>query len=127
MKTTRNTIQRELVLSAVLRMKNHPTADEIYSEVCKEHPAISKGTVYRNLNMLAESGAIRRVALPDGADRFDFEKVPHYHIRCTKCGRVFDVDMPYQETLCGKITDLHGFVVQSHDIVFQGICPACNQ
>ena len=126
MKTTRNTIQRELVLSAVLRMKNHhPTADEIYSEVCKEHPAISKGTVYRNLNMLVESGAIRRVALPDGADRFDFEKVPHYHIRCTKCGRVFDVDMPYQKH-CAAKSRTCTVLWCNHMILFSGHLP-CMQ
>ena len=53
---TRNTIQRALVLEAVNRLQCHATADEIYAEIAKEHPHISRATVYRNLNLLAELG-----------------------------------------------------------------------
>ena len=50
----RNTIQRSLVLEAVNRLHCHATADEVYEEIIKEHPTISKATVYRNLNLLSE-------------------------------------------------------------------------
>ena len=65
----RNTIQRSLVYEAVNALQNHATADEIYEISVKEHPHISKGTVYRNLNQLAEDGEIRRVEVPGGPDR----------------------------------------------------------
>ena len=63
----RNTIQRALVLEAVNSLKCHATADEIYDFIAAEHPSISKGTVYRNLNQLSEIGMIRRVEVPDSA------------------------------------------------------------
>ena len=91
----RNTIQRALVLEAVNKLKCHATADEIYNLVVSEYPNISKVTVYRNLNQLADSGEIRKLEVPGGADRFDHRPHNHYHARCLECGDVFDVDMDY--------------------------------
>lgn len=122
----RNTIQRALVLEAVNKLKCHATADEIYQEVAGGHPNISKGTVYRNLHQLAESGEIRKLEVPGGADRFDHRCSDHYHVRCLKCGRVFDVDMEYIGDLEKGIRDPHGFVFSGHDLMFKGICPDCK-
>ena len=126
MKSIRNTVQRSLVLQAVTALHTHPTADEVYLMIAEKHPSISRSTVYRNLNLLAEEGEIQKVPVPGGADRYDFRAVPHYHIRCVRCGRVFDVDMPYQEKIHENVRDSHGFSIQGHDIVFQGVCPQCK-
>lgn len=123
---SRNTIQRQLVLETVRSMTNHPTAEEIYSHITEHHPSISKGTVYRNLNLLADQGDILRVQIPNAADRFDFNTRRHYHVRCQQCGRVFDVAIPYFEHLEESIRDTDGFMLLSHDIVFSGICPSCQ-
>ena len=122
----RNTIQRTLGLEAVNRLKSHATADEIYHLIAKEHPNISRGTVYRNLKQLSESGEIRKLEIPGGADRFDHRCHDHYHIRCLKCGRVFDVEMEYMEDLGKRIKNTHGFEFSGHDIIFKGICPGCK-
>ena len=50
----RNTIQKELVLNAVTKMHRHVTADEVYDYIKKDYPSIGKGTVYRNLSILAD-------------------------------------------------------------------------
>ena len=123
---SRNTIQRALVLDAVNTLRCHATADEIYDAVVKEHPNISKGTVYRNLNRLSEMGEIHKMEIPGGADRFDHWCHNHYHVRCVRCGRVFDVDMDYVADLEKKIKDTHGFTFIGHDTMFRGICPDCQ-
>ena len=46
----RNTIQRSIILETVNKLKCHATADEVYNEVARENPHISRSTVYRNLN-----------------------------------------------------------------------------
>ena len=56
--TKRNTIQRQLVIAAVRFLADHPTAEEVYDRITMEYPDISKGTVYRNLNSLVESGLL---------------------------------------------------------------------
>lgn len=124
---TRNTIQAALVLEAVNKLQSHATADEVYQEIARVHPHISRGTVYRNLNRLAEAGEIRRIELSGGADRFDHRCHDHCHVRCEKCGRVFDVDMAFVSGLEKNIRDDHGFLFTGYDIIFRGICPACRR
>lgn len=122
----RNTIQKDLVLKTVQGLKRHLTAEEVYEFIKKDHPTIGKGTVYRNLGILAEEGAIRKVEVPDGPDRFDFTLKNHYHVECIRCGEVFDVDMAEVNDLNERIHDTHGMQFLNYDIFFKGICPACR-
>ncbi len=122
----RNTIQKELVLQTVQGLKRHLTAEEVYEFIKKDHPTIGKGTVYRNLGILAEEGAIRKVEVPDGPDRFDFTLKNHYHVECIRCGEIFDVDMDEVTDLSERIHDTHGMQFLNYDIFFKGICPACK-
>ena len=123
----RNTVQRSLVLEAVKELQCHATADEVFDKIKKNHPDISRGTVFRNLNLLSDIGEIGKVEMPSGADRYDHLCHRHYHARCAKCGRVFDVDMEYMADLEGSIKDTRGFEFTGHDIIFKGICLECNK
>ena len=124
--TRHNTIQRSLVLDAVNRLKSHATADEVYAEVAATHPNISKATVYRNLNLLSEMGMIRKLEIPGGADRFDHICKEHSHVKCEKCGRVFDIEIPYIDGLDNRVENRNGFELTGYDILFRGICPGCR-
>ncbi|MGC8659306.1 MAG: Fur family transcriptional regulator, partial [Desulfomonilaceae bacterium] len=55
----RQTSQRRIILEELAKLKTHPTANEVYEVVRKRLPKISLGTVYRNLELLSESGSIR--------------------------------------------------------------------
>lgn len=123
----RQTIQRTLILDAVTQLKNHPTADQVYSEIHTKHPTISRGTVYRNLNKLAENGEILMVEVPGGANIFDFNTNNHYHARCEVCGRVVDVDMKTIPNLLDQIGNKDEFEFLGYDIVFRGICSNCER
>lgn len=123
----RNTIQRELVLEAVRSLKCHATADEVYACIVQTYPSIGKGTVYRNLNLLSESGEIKKVKVTDGADHFDHNLTDHYHINCISCGRVFDVDMDTIPNVMDSIKNRHGIQFLDYDILFHGICPNCQR
>lgn len=122
----RNTIQRSLVMETVIKLHCHATADEIYNEINKEHPTISRATVYRNLKLLSEMGEIRRIEIPGSADRFDHISRNHCHVKCDVCGRVFDVDMDFVSGLESGIRDTHGFDFIGYDIIFHGVCPECK-
>lgn len=122
----RNTIQKDLVLGAVKTLKSHVTADEVYNYIVTSHPSIGKGTVYRNLSILADEGEIRRVEIPNGPDRFDFTLEEHYHVRCVKCGNIFDVDMDTIPDLKEGIKHAHGIKFLGYDILFKGVCIECQ-
>lgn len=125
--SSRNTLQRELVLGAVQSMTNHPTAAEIYDSIHEKHPSVSRATVYRNLGLLSDQNIIRRVSHLNAADRFDFELKPHYHFRCTSCDRVYDVELPYMHDLLGQVKNPDGFLLEGYEITFTGLCPACGK
>jgi Fe2+ or Zn2+ uptake regulation protein len=123
----RSTTQRSLVLETVKELRRHVTADEVYDTIVKQYPHISRGTVYRNLNLLSEIGEIRKVEIPNGADRFDYQCHEHYHARCVRCGQVLDVELEFMADLEKSIQDTHGFAFIGHDIIFKGICRACRE
>lgn len=123
----RHTIQKEIILKTVRDLNSHVTADDVYSAVIRDYPNIGKGTVYRNLNLLAEEGEIRRVEISDGPDRFDFTLEDHYHVVCVKCKNVSDVDMDALPDLTDCIKDTHGMEFLNYDILFKGICKDCQQ
>ena len=122
----RNTIQRSLVFEAVNKLQCHATADEIYETIVTEHPNVSRATVYRNLKLLSETGYIRKIEIPGGADRFNHMCHDHCHVKCEKCGRVFDVDMEYITGIEKNIKDDRGFKFTGYDILFRGVCPDCQ-
>ena len=82
----RNTKQRKLVLDAVRQSYNHPTADEIYNAVREQDDKISRGTVYRNLNLLADAGEILSIKTPGGS-RFDRTTTPSLRVSVPTAGR----------------------------------------
>lgn len=123
----RNTIQRSLVFEAVNKLQCHATADQIYEAIVTEHPNVSRATVYRNLKLLSETGYIRKIEIPGGADCFDHRCHDHCHVKCEKCGRVFDVDIEYITGLEKNIKDDHGFTFTGYDILFRGVCPDCQE
>ena len=121
----RNTIQRTLVLEAVNHLRSHATAEEVYDAIVQQHPHISKGTVYRNLNLLADAGEILSIKTPGGS-RFDRTIEPHAHIICTSCSRVIDVPLPFDAQLDAKASEQIGWNVTSHYTIFEGLCPNCR-
>ena len=125
--TRRNTIQKELIRNAVYEMKRHVTANEVYEFIKESYPTIGKGTVYRNLDILVEEGALRKVEVSEGPNRFDFTLKNHYHVKCVKCGEVSDVDMDEIPDLMKKIHDTHGIEFLDYDISFKGICSKCRE
>lgn len=122
----RKTIQCALVLETVNSLANHATADEIFAEITKSQPSISRGTVYNNLQRLCDAGMIRKREVPDGADRYDHNCSDHYHIICESCGKVTDVDMEYMAQLEQAVHDKGGYLFTGHNLVFKGICPNCR-
>ena len=101
----RNTPQRALVLEIVRANLNHHTADEIYELARERDPDISKGTVYRNLNLLSEMDEIRKLPMPIGPDHYDFNMANHYHFICRGCCQVTDATIPYHDELNNASAD----------------------
>ena len=119
--------QRASIKEYLLNTHGHPTADTVYLHVKKEFPHISLGTVYRNLNLLADMGEAIKISTPDGGDRFDGNTHPHYHVVCTSCGRVMDLTMNEDDihSVNQKAEKHFNGIIDSHELLFYGTCADC--
>lgn len=121
----RITTQRQIILEELGKVKSHPTANEVYDMVRKRLPRIGLGTVYRNLELMADSGIILKLEVGGTQKRFDATVEPHYHVRCSSCGRVDDIDIEVQEQIDQAAAEASNYKVLGHHIEFTGICPSC--
>jgi Fur family peroxide stress response transcriptional regulator len=123
---SRGSKQRDTILRVVMNSRDHPRADWVYDQVKQEIPNISMGTVYRNLKSLAKSGQIRQLDIADGTGRFDGNTQSHYHFRCEKCGHIFDLDEPVDESISERVAKNTGFKVYRQRMELIGLCNACQ-
>ena len=122
----RMTQQRRVLMEVLQDLGNHPTADELYAAVKKRLPGVSKGTVYRNLQVLTENRDVRTISTRTGIRHYDHDAHNHYHIHCTQCGRLADVSLkPLDITALSK-SQVSGFEVTGHNIELSGVCPECS-
>jgi len=125
MKTRRNTKQKSVILEALTRLNCHASASMVYEEVKKDNPTISRATVFRVLSDSAEDGKLLRIHFTGEDDRFDITLKPHCHISCSRCGYVADITLSGMKEPEDYVTDSMGFLVQSHNLEFIGLCPRC--
>lgn len=123
----RNTLQKEIILNAVQSLKNHATAEEVYAFVNTQYPNISRGTVYRNLNLLSEDKFINRIEVPNAADHYDHNCSKHFHVHCIKCDKIFDVCLDDFPDMLKHVQGKENFQFLDYDIMFKGICYYCQQ
>ena len=127
MPALKNSKQRQLIKSFLMTRKDHPTADIVYTNVRRQIPNISLGTVYRNLTLLADLGEIERLRVGDGIDHFDADISPHYHFVCNHCRSVIDLDMDSIEDILQVANANFGGHITGHATYFYGTCEECTK
>jgi len=119
------TRQRRVILEELRKVDTHPSADEVYEMVRKRLPRISLGTIYRNLEILSESGDIQKLEPGCSLKRFDGNPSAHCHIRCIRCNRVADMPIVPALEVDLKQVDSTDFEIIGHRLEFFGLCPRC--
>ncbi len=123
----RLTAQRQVILEELGKVTSHPTANEVYDMVRRRLPRIGLGTVYRNLELMADVGVILKLEVGGTQKRFDATVEPHYHVRCTACGKVNDIDIAVQEQINEMAEKASNYKILGHHIEFSGICTGCQE
>jgi len=124
----RNTRQRQVVLEELCSTHDHPTAAILYDRVKQRLPRISLGTVYRNLDILQETGSCVRLCGAEGAEsRFDGRIEPHLHFQCRQCNGLRDLDtmLPLLDDYIGS--RMEGHQVEGYNLILRGICRSCSE
>ena len=124
----RNTKQRQFVLKELRASRSHPTVGELYEKVRQHMPNMSLGTVYRNLDILQETGQAIRLAGINGSEaRYDGCTVPHLHFQCRDCGSLHDLEMNVAslDALIGQAPE--GHIVAGYQVILHGTCQNCSR
>jgi Fur family ferric uptake transcriptional regulator len=123
----RMTNQREIILQELEKSKRHLSADELYDIVKKIMPRISLATVYRNLEILSETGVIRKLEISGRQKRFDFDVSDHDHIYCVMCHRVDNLNVERKDVDSKQLGVEAGYAITGYRVEVVGICPECQK
>ena len=123
----RCTVQRRAILEAVLELDNHPSAERVYEAVTPRLPGVSKTTVYRALESLAELGVITKACHPGAVARYDCRTELHHHLICLHCDSVLDISDAGLDALAVPDTSGFGFEVTDFRVQLRGTCRRCRE
>ncbi|MBN1595788.1 transcriptional repressor [candidate division FCPU426 bacterium] len=122
----RESHQRRAVMANLTHRRDHPTAATIYDDLRKEIPALSLGTVYRNLDILETQNRIRSIKLDQREARYDADMNIHAHYLCRVCGKI--MDLPLKPDCCQIVRELEaaGHRIEKVSIDIIGTCALCR-
>ena len=118
------TKQRRRILEILSVGCEHMTAEGVFEKARQGFPSIGRGTVYRNLNLMADAGKIRRLHLAGQPVRFDINTLPHQHIVCAKCGKIADIADIEHEKIRPLVNSQAKILECALTITV--VCEACN-
>lgn len=125
----RVTGERLTLFEEIFSQHGHIDAEALLGAMKARGLKISRATVYRNLDLLVESGLARKQRL--GSRGFLYEHVhggqQHDHLVCTGCGRVVEFVSPGIAALQAEICRAHGFVPMRHTLEISGLCNRCAE
>lgn len=119
------TPQRLAIFKVLEGNTSHPTAEDLYRTLAKEHPTITLATVYQTLNILRDDGELTELNIGGDRRHYDPDTSLHHHAVCSVCGGVSDVtdlpeiDFPVPEQ--GPNFDFTGYHIE-----FYGTCGSCR-
>jgi len=124
-KRLRVTPQRFAVYANLLGRNDHPTAEQLLTDLNKDAPTSSQATLYSSLQALREVGLIRDVLLEEGVCRYDANVELHHHFRCKCCGAIEDV--AWEQFQSVSVDHLRpGLKVDSYEVTVHGVCDRCQ-
>jgi Fur family ferric uptake transcriptional regulator len=127
-----NTKKGEAVLACLAARKNiFVTAAQIAGHLQKQQVAISRPTIYRQLEKLVRAGRVRKY-LFDGASVSSFQyvdgdeyKQDGYHLKCEVCQEMFKLNCDEAGHFSRHILEAHAFKVNDGKTIFYGKCLTC--
>ena len=84
------TPQRLAIFEAILKLNNHPTADDIANTIKQDHPNIAVGTIYKVLDSLVSNGLVKKVNTQKDIMRYDAIPENHHHLYDATSDRISD-------------------------------------
>lgn len=117
------TPQRVAIYDAIVKLKNHPTAENVIEYIKKNHPNISIGTVYKVLESLVENELLNKVKTERDIMRYDAVLSNHHHLYCAETDRIEDFEDEKLTSIINsyfKKNKIHNFKVKDIKLQITG-------
>jgi Fur family peroxide stress response transcriptional regulator len=122
------TPQRLAIIRILSISEGHPSVEDIYDQLQRDFPGVSRATIYRNIMLIKSLGEVLELGFPDGSNRYDGNKpYPHPHVICIKCKKIIDPDLSSLKDMTREISQESGFEILSYRLDFFGLCPQCRK
>ena len=109
--------QRLKALEYLYKNHGHPTVDQIYNDLRKEVPTLSKATVYNALTTLCKACLVRVITIEDNETRYELITKSHGHFKCVLCGAIYDFNINIDSF---TTEDLDNFKNTDKDVYLKG-------
>jgi Fur family transcriptional regulator, ferric uptake regulator len=122
------TRERREIYAEVSRLKGHFDSDGLYQLLSKQKSGIARGTVYRTIPLLLESGVIQKSVGEGKKEFFERKSVKghHDHLVCIGCRKIVEFHCEEVEKLQDKICEKYGYEIAFHDHRIFGYCRDCR-
>ena len=122
------TAERQALFDEVFARHEHLEADELLVRLRAKDKKISRATIYRTLELLADSGIVGKLRIGEAGYRYERLRAGdhHDHLICKECGRVVEFYEPLIEDLQDQVCERYGFVLIDHSHQMRGICRQCR-
>lgn len=124
-KKVKVTTQRAEVFRVLRQESGHLTVEETFEKVRKKFPTVSLATIYSILEILRKNGLVEELRIIPDKSCFNVRMDLHHHFYCRKCKKIFDIDIPFCETLNRK--EAGGHLIEKCQGYFYGTCKKCRE
>jgi Fur family ferric uptake transcriptional regulator len=120
----RLTPQRRALLDLIADREGSFTTIELFQDARRRKPTLGLATVYRTVELLRRTGAVRPLAGDARPAYVRCEPGHHHHLVCLSCGGVEETE------LCGapsttQLLRRYGFRAEAHEFEIYGTCARC--
>ncbi|MBI9020831.1 MAG: transcriptional repressor [Verrucomicrobia bacterium] len=121
-KDSRITQARQIVFERVFARHDHFRADDLAAELASGENHVSRGTVYRTLDLMTEAGFVQKIRDDDVHAHYEhiYGHGRHDHLICEKTGEFIEFSSPVISDELDRICREHGFTERFHRIVVFG-------
>ena len=120
------TPQRLAICKVILSSESHPSVEEIYNIIQKNHPMISIATVYKTVSLLQKIGKVSEIKINETHTRYDPKTTLHINMVCPICKEIYD----YESELLRRnwnniISEVEGEIIGQRIDLYK-ICRKCK-
>ncbi|MDA8292011.1 MAG: Fur family transcriptional regulator [Actinomycetota bacterium] len=123
----RSTRQKRALAALLEDSDEFRSAQDLHAALRSRGETVGLTTVYNQLRVLADAGALDAIRGEDGETRYRRCATGghHHHLVCLSCGKAVEVEGPEVELWAARVARSHGFVDVSHTVEILGTCDQC--